>query len=408
MPYVHFVLDVLKLAFKALTERRTRALLTIVGIAIGPLALVMISSVIDGYADYVITQIEGLGQNAIVLFPESGYRFRDSDLNQIRALTGVKRAEPFYSIQAQVKVGTQTRIVFVYAIPIDIVFETIRGLEIAEGYIPSDVDYLKAVVGHKIAFDDNNNRVYELGDVITLTYMRPTGGRTEIRRVSISVAAVLKEFGGAFILSPDTTIFLPLSGGQRILGLNEWSGIFVLAERSEYIPMLIRELGKIYGNSASIISFQSIANIASSIIGAMNFISFAASLSAFAVAIAGVAATMITSVIERTREIGVLKAIGFTDTQVLIMILMESIIMSLVGGSIGISLGIIGAHVLALRGFELRAAAQAVMIIRAAPRISVYNISKAVSLTILVGIAGGILPAYRAAKIPPAVALRYE
>ncbi|MEM3980022.1 MAG: FtsX-like permease family protein, partial [Ignisphaera sp.] len=151
-----------------------------------------------------------------------------------------------------------------------------------------------------------------------------------------------------------------------------------------------------------------IANIASSIIGAMNFISFAASLSAFAVAIAGVAATMITSVIERTREIGVLKAIGFTDTQVLIMILMESIIMSLVGGSIGISLGIIGAHVLALRGFELRAAAQPVMIIRAAPRISVYNISKAVSLTILVGIAGGILPAYRAAKIPPAVALRYE
>lgn len=408
MPYIQFILDVLKLAFKALTERKTRALLTIVGIAIGPLALVMISSVIDGYADYVITQIEGLGQNAIVLFPESGYRFRDSDLNQIRALTGVKRAEPFYTIQAQVKVGTQSRIVFVYAIPIDIVFETIRGLEIAEGYIPSDADYLKAVVGHKIVFDDNNNRVYELGDVITLTYMRSAGSKTEIKRVSISVAAVLKEFGGAFVLSPDTTIFIPLSGGQRILGLNEWSGIFVLAERSEYIPMLIRELEKIYGNSASIISFQSIANIASSIIGAMNFISFAASLSAFAVAIAGVAATMITSVIERTREIGVLKAIGFTDTQVLIMILMESIIMSLVGGIIGISLGVIGAHVLASRGFELRAATQAVMVIRAAPRVSVYNISRAVSLTVFVGIAGGILPAYRAAKIPPAVALRYE
>ncbi|MEM4514228.1 MAG: ABC transporter permease, partial [Ignisphaera sp.] len=306
MTYIQFILDMFKLAFKALTERKTRALLTIIGIAIGPLALVMISSVIDGYGEYVITQIEGLGQNAIVLFPESGYRFRDSDLNQIRSLSGVKRVEPFYSIQAQVKVGTQTRIVFVYAIPIDIIFETIRGLEMAEGYIPSDAEYLKAVVGHKIAFDDNNNRVYELGDVITLTYMRSVGSKTEIRRASVSVVAVLKEFGGAFILSPDTTIFLPLSGGQRILGLNEWSGIFVLAERSEYIPTLIRELQQIYGNSASIISFQSIANIASSIIGAMNFISFAASLSAFAVAIAGVAATMITSVIERTREIGVL------------------------------------------------------------------------------------------------------
>lgn len=408
MAVTQFVFDVFKLAFKTLTERKMRATLTIIGIAIGPLALVMISSVIDGYADYVITQIEGLGQNAIVLFPESGYKFSDSDLNAIRALPGVERAEPFYSIQAQVKVGTQTKVVFVYAIPIDIVFEAIRGLEISEGSIPSDSDYLKAVVGYKIAYDDNNNKVYDIGDVITITYLKTSGGKTEIKRASISVSAILKEFGGAFILSPDTTIFLPLSAGQRVLGLNDWSGIFVLAERSEYVPILIKQLQQMYGNSASIISFQSIANIASSIIGAMNFISFAASLSAFAVAVAGVASTMITSVIERTREIGVLKALGFTDLQVLVMILMESIVMSLIGAAIGISLGIIGAHALASRGFEIKAAAESIMVIKAAPKVSIYNIVRTLGLTILVGIGGGILPAYRAAKIPPAVALRYE
>lgn len=408
MLFIQFFLDIFKLAFKTLTERKTRATLTIIGIAIGPLALVMISSVIDGYGDYIINQIEGLGQNAIVLFPESGTKFSDSDLNLIRSLPGVKRVEPFYSIQAQVRVGTQTKIVFVYAIPIDIVFESIRGLEILEGYTPSESDYLKAVVGYKIAFDDNGNRVYDLGDVITLTYMKTAGGKTEIRRASVSIAAILKEFGGAFILSPDTTIFLPLSAGQRVLGLNEWSGIFILAEKSEYVPMLVKQLQQIYGNSASVISFQSIANIASSIIGAMNFISFAASLSAFAVAIAGVAATMITSVIERTREIGVLKALGFTDFQVLVMILMESVVMSLIGGAIGISLGVIGAHALASRGFEIRAAAEAIMVVKAAPKIRVYTIAKTLGLTILVGIGGGILPAYRAAKIPPAVALRYE
>lgn len=408
MAITQFIFDVFKLAFKTLTERKMRATLTIIGIAIGPLALVMISSVIDGYADYVITQIEGLGQNAIVLFPESGYKFSDSDLNAIRALPGVERAEPFYSIQAQVKVGTQTKVVFVYAIPVDIVFEAIRGLEVSEGSIPSDSDYLKAVVGYKIAYDDNNNKVYDIGDVITITYLKTSGGKTEIKRASVSVSAILKEFGGAFILSPDTTIFLPLSAGQKVLGLNEWSGIFVLAKRSEYVPMLIKQLQQMYGNSASIISFQSIANIASSIIGAMNFISFAASLSAFAVAVAGVASTMITSVIERTREIGVLKALGFTDIQVLVMILMESIVMSLIGAAIGISLGVIGAHALASRGFEIRAAAEAIMVIKAAPKVSAYNIARTLELTILVGIGGGILPAYRAAKIPPAVALRYE
>ena len=408
MVSITFVFDIFRLAIKALTERKTRAVLTIVGIAIGPFALVMITSVIDGYGDYVISQIEGLGQNAIVLFPESGSKLTQKDLDIIRALPHVKRAEPFYSIQAQVRVGTQTKIVFVYAIPISIVFEAISGLEVYKGSIPSDTDYLKALVGYKIAYDDNGNQVYDLGDVITITYLRTSGGKSEVKRAAISIAGVLKEFGGAFILSPDTTIFLPLSAGQRVLGLSEWSGVFVLVESSTYVPEVMNELRNLFGNSASIISFQSIANIANSIIGAMNFISFSASLSAFAVAIAGVAATMITSVIERTREIGVLKALGFTDFQVLIMILMESIVMSLIGGAIGISLGILGAHMLASQGFEIRAATTAIMVIRAPPKITAISIGRTIALTISIGVVGGIFPAYRASKIPPAVALRYE
>jgi putative ABC transport system permease protein len=408
MSVTQFVFDIFRLAFKALTERRARALLTIVGIAIGPLAMVMISSVIDGYGDYVISQIEGLGQNAIVLFPESGYRFTQKDLDTIRALPHVKRAEPFYTLQAQAKVGTQTKVVFIYAIPIDIVFEAIKGLEVLKGSIPSDTDYLKALVGYKIAYDDNGNMVYDLGDVITITYIKTSEGKSEVKRASITVAGVLNEFGGAFILSPDTTIFLPLAAGQRVLGLSEWSGVFVLVESSAYVPEVMKQLQNIFGNSANIISFQSIANIANSIIGAMNFISFAASLSAFAVAIAGVAATMITSVIERTREIGLLKSLGFTDIQVLVMILMESIVMSLIGGFIGMFLGVVGAHMLASRGFEIRAAATTVMVIKAPPKITPINIARTMTLTILIGLAGGIFPAYRASRIPPAVALRYE
>jgi putative ABC transport system permease protein len=116
---------------------------------------------------------------------------------------------------------------------------------------------------------------------------------------------------------------------------------------------------------------------------------------------------MITSVIERTREIGVLKALGFTDFQVLLMILMESVAMSLIGGAIGIALGTVGAHMLASRGFEITTA-QVIMVIKASPKITVTGISRAVLLTIFVGVLGGIFPAYRASKIPPAIALRYE
>jgi putative ABC transport system permease protein len=395
------------MSFKVLTEKKTRAILTIIGISLGPFALVMISSVIDGYGDYVISQVEGLGQNVIVLFPSTGYKFSESDLNTIRSLDGVKRAEPFYSIQGQVKVGSETRIVFIYAIPIEVVFESMRGLEILKGSIPSESEYLKALIGYKIAHSDDNSVVYDVGDVVTVTFLKTTNSRSEVRRISVVVNAVLKEFGGAFILSPDTTILLPLQAGSRLLGLNEWSGIYVLVKSSDLVPQVLRELQEIYRGKADIISFQSIANIINSVIGAMNFISFAASLSAFAVAISGVAATMITSVVERIREIGVLKALGFKDSQVISMILAESIIMSIIGGVIGISLGIIGAHILASQGFELKMSAQSI-IINAPPKITTLSILRAAGLTLLVGVIGGVFPAYRAAKIPPAVALRYE
>ena len=404
---LQFILDILRMSFKVLTERKTRAVLTIIGISLGPFALVMISSVINGYGDYVISQVEGLGQNVIVLFPSTGYKFSESDLDTIRSLRGVKRAEPFYSIQGQVRIGSETRGVLVYAIPVEVVFESIRGLEVLKGSIPSESDYLKALIGYKIAHSDDNSVIYDVGDVITVTYLRATSGRSEVRRVSIVVSGVLKEFGGAFILSPDTTVILPLQAGSRLLGLNDWSGIYVLVESSDFVPQVLEELQETYRGVADIISFQSIANVINSVIGAMNFISFAASLSAFAVAVSGVAATMITSVVERTREIGVLKALGFRDSQVLLMILAESIVMSIIGGIIGIVLGVIGAHALASIGFEVRASVQTI-VIRAPTKIAVTGILRATALTLLVGIAGGVFPAYRAAKVPPAVALRYE
>lgn len=406
--FLLFLIDIFRMAVKVLTERKTRAILTIAGIALGPFTLVMISSVIDGYGDYIVSQVQGLGQNTIVVFPSGNNKLTENDLNNIRSIPGVKRAEPFYSIQGQVKVGTETKIVFIYAIPPDLVFESISGLELEKGSIPSETEYLKAIIGHKIAYTDDGSVAYDLGDVLTITYLKSVNGRNEVKRVSVVVNGVVKEFGGAFVLSPDLTIILPLEAGQRLLGLSDWSGIYILAENSNVVQDIVREIQSRYRGVVDVVSFQSIANVINSVVGAVNFISFAASLSSFAVAVAGVASTMITSVIERTREIGVLKALGFRDREVLIMILAESIIMSIIGGVIGITLGMIGSHILASTGVTIRAGPQAEIVIKAPPKITVFGILRATILTLMVGIAGGVFPAYRASKIPPAVALRYE
>jgi putative ABC transport system permease protein len=126
------------------------------------------------------------------------------------------------------------------------------------------------------------------------------------------------------------------------------------------------------------------------------------------VAVAGVAATMITSVMERTREIGVMKAIGYTNFQILLMILLESIMMSLVGATAGISTGVVGAYILSSRGFRIGGIGESGITLQLNPLITPVLIIQTLALTILIGLAGGVLPAYRASKIPPVVALRYE
>lgn len=405
---INFLVDALRLALKSLSERRLRAVLTIIGIAIGPIALVTMSSVVRGYSNYVTSQLEALGQNLIVIQSTGNYKLSQDDVNVLENIPGVKRVEPFYMTRATVKVGDKNKEVTVYAVPIDLIFEAMSGLKLLKGNIPSRSDVVKAVIGYDVAFDRNGNQVYFIGDTITLTiYSVEAGGRVKIKRVNVLIAGILDRFGGAFFLSPDKTVFLSPEAGKRLLGLGEWSGILVLAENSRLVLQIERNIRNMYRGNVDVISFQGIARVINSITGAMDFITFSTSLAAFAVAVAGVAATMITSVVERIREIGVMKAVGFTNNQVLFMILSESLVMSLIGGGIGIALGVVGAYILASKGFVIEAGT-ATIVISAPPAITPELILNTIGIVVLVGIIGGIFPAYRAAKIPPAVALRYE
>jgi len=402
-----YLSDIVRLAVKTLLEKRTRAILTIIGIAIGPLAMIMINGVTSGYSKYIVEQIQGLGQNLIVVTPTEDYELTESDLDFFKSLNGVADAVPFYTTQGRIRVGSEEKDVYVYAVDYDFLFKAIPSLEVRKGVIPSSSDIIKCIIGYDIAYEDND-RVYELGDVVSIEIINvKPGGKVEIKHLNLIVSAILEKYGGAAFLNPDQTIFMSLESAERLLGVKDWAGILILAEDPIYVNNITETINNVYGRNVNVISFLAIAEIASSITGAVNFMTFAASLAAFAVAVAGVAATMITSVIERTREIGVMKALGFTDGQVLILIISEGIIMSLIGAVIGISLGSIGAYILSSRGLTISSGFTEI-VINAPPDINIYNISLTTLMTIFIGIIGSAFPAYRAAKIPPAMALRYE
>jgi putative ABC transport system permease protein len=400
--------DFLRLSVKALSERRTRAALTIIGISIGPLILVMMSSVVGSYSEYILERITSLGQNAIAIFPTENYQLDMEDINYIRTLDHVKRAEPFYNTQGIVKTGMEEIKVSIFAVDYSLLFEAIGSLKIEEGTVPSGTDILSAIIGRKIALRDGERR-FGLYDVLTAIVPKIEGGKiTGKKTVNIVISAILEEYGGALIVDPDSTIFICLDAGRKLIGLNKWSGILVLVDDPASVKPTVSALRQHYEEKVQIIAFSSIAEAVSSVTGAINFINFSTSLSAFAVAVAGVAATMITSVMERTREIGVMKAIGYTNLQILLMILLESIIMSIVGAAAGISTGVVGAYILSSRGFRIGGIGESGITLQLSPLITPALIIQTLTLTILIGLAGGVLPAYRASKIPPVVALRYE
>ncbi len=401
--------DLLWYAYKALTERRLRAALTIIGIAIGPLALVMMTSVVRGYSNFIQESILGLGQNTIAVFPNADYRLGEEDLRFFESIDGVREVSPFYLTQGILRTPEGELKVNIYAADLNVLLSSIGGIEIQEGRLPLPSEVTYAAVGYYIVHSEaSGKRIYDVGDVITLILPEVKGGgQVTFRRVSVRIKGFFEEYGGALIISPDKAVFLPYGAGRKLLGLNTWSGILVIAEEPEYVDSIVATIRETYRDRLEVFAFQQIARSVGSVTAAVDLITFSTSLAAFAVAVAGTAATMITSVIERTREIGVLKALGFTNRQVTIMVLAESMLMSLIGALIGMSAGVVGAYLLSSRGLTIRGAGESI-VISATPEITVSLILQTLAITIFVGVMGGVFPAYRAAKIPPAVALRYE
>ncbi len=397
-------IDVLRLAVSILRERRVRAILTIIGIAIGPAAMVAIIGTVQGYSNVIIGQLSSLGENTIVILPSTTYSIKESDLRYFEGLPGVSEVTPFYTINGIYRRSDGKELdVSIYAVDIEELFKIISSLAIKEGSIPPKTAYTTSVVGYGIAFDEEGNKFVEVGGTVTVRTVVVEGEKIRTKLYNFRVSGILEEYGNALVMNPDATIYLPLEAGRTVLGLSKYSGVLITVRASEYISLVTDEINDRYGELVQIVAFRRIAESVGSVINTLNFLLFTLSISAFIVAITGIMATMFTSVIERTREIGVLKALGYTNRQVLLLILAESTVMSIIGGLIGIGIGTIGAFILASRSFRLGN-----VTLYASPDISPWLLGFSIGMAILVGIVGGFIPAYRASKIMPVEALRYE
>lgn len=399
-------IDIIEVAAKNLKRAGIRTFLTLIGVVIGIAAIVSLLSIGQGLSVAIEQQFEQLGSNTIFVVP-SGMRGRDfstisltqSDIDKIEGTKGVESVVPIYTKSAVLEYNGQK--VSVSIISADAkktsIFEDTGFFDVSEGSMPSKNDSTGILIG------DNVSKTFFDRELNIRKKVTIDGKEFSVRGI---LAPQSQNIGGD---GPNTggTVFMSLDAFKRITSEAEIKpGIVfvksISASEVKYTADLIKkDLERKYGEkSISVSTSEQVLNQINSVLGLLTL--FLAGVGGISLIVGGVGImnAMITSVMERTKEIGVMKALGASDNKILAIFVLEASFIGGVGGIIGIITGYSLASIVAAfgrnAGFNLIA------------YMGIEITIGALIFSMLVGMISGLLPAIRAAKLDPVTALRYE
>lgn len=441
--------DLFRFSTKALTERKLKAILTIIGIMIGPATIVALVGATQGYSNAASGRFSSLGATTIFVSPVGrGTTLTSDDVSAVQSLPSVSNVLGYDEISGQITQGGETVGVTVIATDLSQLEEVIPTLTLAGGSVPSSSDQVGAVIGNSIAYPgiSGANNV-SVGQVLTLSNVgrssftfgggavafggagasgaSGSGGTTQR---SFVVSGIYSSFGQGFGIDPDTSVFVPLSTGQLILHSASYSGIMVVASSAGEVDNVITEIDNLYGQTVRTTSVSSLLSSIQSVTSGTTTLLEAVAATSVLVAFIGIMTTMLTSVIERTKEIGIMKALGTTSRGILLTFIAEALVVGLAGGvagaAVGVGLSYLIINLLSRSTLGLGAggggasfvgvggragassAASASTTLSITPAITPEILALAVVLAVAVGVVGGLLPAWRASRMNPVEALR--
>ncbi|KMY52464.1 ABC transporter permease [Peribacillus loiseleuriae] len=379
------------MALKSIKGNKARAFLTMLGIIIGVSSVIVMVAIGQGSTKAVQDQIGSLGTNVLtVSITGSDVTFKEDEANQIQEVNGVEAIAPTISGRVTVKNG-QTN-VYVSMIGTTSSYLNVRNLQLQSGRFIADLDHENhskvAVLGA-----DTAKNLFGLGD--------PVGESIQVNGTSYKVVGVLESVGSSLGTSGDSTIIVPLSTGQRLASTTDIESVYVKVENENIITFTSRlieqRMSTIVGaaDNYSVSSQKDLMEAASSVNKTMTFMLGGSAAISLIVGGIGIMNIMLVSVSERTKEIGIRKAIGAKRGNILLQFLIESVVLSALGGLIGVGIGVISAQIFTLATGTTIAYSVPVMLVSFA-------------FSLVVGVIFGVFPANKASKLDPIQALRYE
>lgn len=399
-------------ALESLTSNKLRSSLTILGIVIGVGAVIAMLAIGTGAENSITGEIQGIGTNLLFIFRGGSEDVRNPDhltLGDAEAIADPFQAPSIVGVapalqgSGEISFAGETSITQILGVTPD--YEVVRNYRVSEGEFINEAHLL------------GRSAVVILGvDVAEALFGRSSGLEGETVRIEgqpFRVIGILEEKGGGSFGSEDDQILVPLSTAQTRLIRRSTRDrvdiILVEAISADAVPQAMDEIAQILRSrhrteigqdDFTIFSQQDFLDFASSITGVLTI--FLGGIAAISLLVGGIGIMniMLVSVIERTREIGLRKAMGARKMDIMIQFLAESSLLSVLGGLLGVALGWAIAAIVG----QIAAANDADIV----PVIGLNDVLLATLFSAAVGLFFGLYPANRAASLEPVEALRYE
>lgn len=412
--------QLLLLAFNAIKERKVRSILTILMVMAGSSLLVAVSGFSAGFTEFFNKQFSNLAPNILFVSsipqsdggstggaisgpspaPTAKITLNQAVVSRIGSLPFVDEVVP--SFQETVTVSSRgdsktNPVLSVNPTSLTIIAPTLKyfeGSSIREG------DPSAAILAEDVAFPPGEDVPFaQLGEAITLTYsFVDEAGNTQENSKNFVVSGIMESTGNPTI---DSAIVINVDAGNSLFQrAGKFDSLFVAAEDSNSVDIVEEQIKTVYKNNIGITTVKAILETVQEFTAGITSFLFGIAIISLIVGAVGIITTLFTSVVERTKEIGTLKAIGASGSTILMLFLVEAIIIGMLGGTVGLLGGIGGGYMLTRSGPGAD---------EGPPLDPIYTVSDLARVwitSVILSMVAGFLPAWKASRVTPIAALR--